>query len=68
LGGGLRFGRTEQGELLPRLAALEEVIGSSSAAARIEAMLPAGVRPRQLSIRVLLAGICLTQADGGPPT
>jgi hypothetical protein len=48
------------------LAALEEVIGSSSVAARIEAMLPAGVRPRQLSIRVLLAGICLTQADGRP--
>jgi hypothetical protein len=49
-----------------RLAALEEVIGSSSAAARIEAMLPAGVRPRQLSIRTLLAGMCLTQADGRP--
>jgi hypothetical protein len=48
------------------LTAVEEVIGSSGVAARIEAMLPAGVRPRQLSVRVLLAGMCLTQADGRP--
>jgi hypothetical protein len=48
------------------LAAVEEVIGSSGAAARIEIMLPAGVRPRQLSVRTLLAGMCLTQADGRP--
>jgi hypothetical protein len=48
------------------LAAVEEVIGSSGVAARIEALLPAGVRPRQLSVRALLAGMCLTQADGRP--
>jgi hypothetical protein len=48
------------------LGALEEVIGSSGVAAQIEALLPAGVRPRQLSVRVLLAGMCLTQADGRP--
>ncbi len=48
------------------LAALEEVIGSSGAAARIEALLPIGVRARQLSIRTLLAGMCLSQADGRP--
>jgi hypothetical protein len=48
------------------LAAAEQVIRSSGAAARIEALLPAGVRPRQLSVRVLLAGMCLTQADGRP--
>ena len=29
-------------------------------------MLPAGVRPRQLSARTLLAGMCLTQADHRP--
>jgi hypothetical protein len=48
------------------LAALEEIIGISGAAPRIEAMLPAGVRPRQLSVRTLLAGMCLTQADHRP--
>ena len=48
------------------LAALEEIIGRSGVAPRIEAMLPIGVRPRQLSIRALLAGMCLTQADGRP--
>jgi hypothetical protein len=48
------------------LAALEEVIGSSGVAARIQALLPIGVRARQLSIRTLLAGMCLTQADGRP--
>ena len=29
-------------------------------------MLPIGVRPRQLSIRTMLAGMCLTQADHRP--
>jgi len=29
-------------------------------------MLPAGVRPRQLSVRALLAGMCLAQADHRP--
>ena len=48
------------------LAALEGVIDVSGAAARIEAMLPTGVRGRQLSVRTLLAGLCLTQADGRP--
>ena len=48
------------------LAAFEEVIDASGAAARIEAMLPIGVRPRQLSVRTLLAGMCLAQADGRP--
>jgi hypothetical protein len=48
------------------LAALEKVIDVSGVAPRIEAALPAGVRPRQLSVRTLLAGMCLTQADGRP--
>ena len=48
------------------LAALEDVIDASGTAARIEAMLPIGVRARQLSVRTLLAGMCLTQADERP--
>ena len=48
------------------LAGLETVIDRSGVAPQIEAMLPAGVRPRQLSVRTLLAGMCLTQADGRP--
>jgi hypothetical protein len=48
------------------LAAFEEIIDASGAAPRIEAMLPAGVRPRQLTVRTLLAGMCLTQADHRP--
>ena len=48
------------------LAAFEEIIDASGAAARIEAMLPTGVRRRQLTVHTLLAGMCLTQADGRP--
>ena len=48
------------------LAAFEEITGASGVAPRIEAMLPIGVRPRQLSVRTLLAGMCLTQADHRP--
>jgi hypothetical protein len=48
------------------LAAFEEIIDASGVAARIEAMLPAGVRPRQLKVRTLLAGMCLAAADHRP--
>ena len=48
------------------LAAFEEIIDASGVAPQIEAMLPVGVRPRQLRIRTLLAGLCLTQADHRP--
>src|SRR5205085_3571526 len=48
------------------LAAFEEIIDASGAAARIEAMLPAGARPRQLKVRTLLAGMCLAAADHRP--
>ena len=48
------------------LAALEEITGASGIAPRIEAVLPIGVRSRQLRVRTLLAGMCLTQADGRP--
>jgi len=39
------------------LAAFEEIIDISGVAPRIEAMLPIGVRPRQLSVRTLLASL-----------
>ena len=48
------------------LAVFEAVIDASGAAPRIEAMLPIGVRPRQLKVRTLLAGMCLAQADHRP--
>ena len=48
------------------LAAFEEIIDASGVAPRIEAILPIGVRARQLTVRTLLAGMCLTQADGRP--
>ncbi|HEX8005638.1 MAG TPA: hypothetical protein VF482_04330 [Trebonia sp.] len=51
---------------MTRLAAFEAVIDASGAAARIEAMLPAGVRARQLTVRTLLAGMCLAAADHRP--
>jgi hypothetical protein len=48
------------------LEAFEEIIDTSGVAPRIEAMLPVGVRPRQLSVRTLLAGMCLAAADHRP--
>jgi len=48
------------------LAVSGEIIDASGVAARIEAMLPAGVRARQLTARTLLAGMCLAQADHRP--
>jgi hypothetical protein len=48
------------------LAAFEEDIDASGVAPRIEAMLPIGVRSRQLKVRTLLAGMCLAQADHRP--
>jgi hypothetical protein len=48
------------------LAALEEITGNSGIAPRVEAMLPIGVRHRQLRVRTLLAGMLLSQADHRP--
>ena len=48
------------------LPALEEIIDRSGVAPRVEALLPIGVRARQLTVRTLLAGMCLTQADHRP--
>src|SRR5262245_5852227 len=48
------------------LAAFEAIIDASGAAPRIKALPPAGVRPRQLSIRTLLAGLCRALAGHRP--
>jgi len=48
------------------LATLEEIIDNSGIAGRIEALLPIGVRHRQLRVRTLLAGMLLSQADHRP--
>ena len=50
----------------PVTPALEEITGGSGVAPRIEALLPIGVRPRQLRVRTLLTGMMLTQADHRP--
>ena len=48
------------------LAAPEEIIGTSGIAPRIEALLPIGVRHRQLRARTLPAGMMLSQAGQRP--
>jgi hypothetical protein len=48
------------------LARLEAIIDDSGAAPRIEQMLPAAVRRRQLRVRTMLAGMLLVLADRRP--
>jgi hypothetical protein len=48
------------------LTRAEGIIDASGAAPRIEALLPAGVRHRQLSVRTLLLGMLLTLTDRRP--
>jgi hypothetical protein len=48
------------------LRRLEDIIESSGIAPRIEALLPAGVRHRQLRVATLLLGMMLTLADRRP--
>ncbi len=48
------------------LAAAETAVDASGIAPAIEALLPSGVRTRQLSTRTLLAGMMLALADGRP--
>jgi hypothetical protein len=47
-------------------ATLEAIIGASGIATRIEALLPAGVRHRQLKASTLILGMMLTLADRRP--
>jgi hypothetical protein len=46
------------------LQRLEAIIDTAGIAAEIEALLPIGVRPRQLRVRTLLVGMVLTMLDG----
>jgi hypothetical protein len=48
------------------LTVLEDIIDASGAAPVIEALLPAGVRGRQLTVRTLLTGMLLVLADRRP--
>ena len=48
------------------LGRIEEIIDGSGVAPQVEALLPIGVRRRQLRVRTLLAGMMLTQADQRP--
>jgi hypothetical protein len=48
------------------LARIEEIIDASGIAPPIEALLPIGVRHRQLRVRTLLAGMLLSQAGQRP--
>ena len=48
------------------LPVLEEIAGRSDVAPRIEALLPIGVRARQLLVRTLLLGMLLVLADHRP--
>ena len=48
------------------LTVIEDIIDASGGAGRIEALLPHGVRCRQLTARTLLIGMHITLADGRP--
>jgi hypothetical protein len=48
------------------LARLEAIVDASRVAARIQARLPVGVRPRQLTVRTLPIGMLLAAADERP--
>lgn len=48
------------------LERVEQIVDASRVADRIEALLPVGTRPRQLSVRTLLVGILLCLQGGRP--
>ena len=48
------------------MATYERIVDASGVAPRLEALLPLGVRPRQLTVHTLLVGICLALSDGRP--
>jgi hypothetical protein len=49
-----------------QLARLERIVDTAGVCEPIEARLPVGVRPRQLSVRTLLLGVLLAATDGRP--
>ena len=53
-------------EAKARLERLEAIVDRAGGAERVEAMLPAGVRPRQLRVRTLLVGMLLVACEGRP--
>jgi hypothetical protein len=48
------------------LALIEQIIETAGVAGRLEALLPVGVRPRQLRVRTLLIGILLVASEHRP--
>ncbi|MCA1699846.1 MAG: hypothetical protein LC790_13460, partial [Actinobacteria bacterium] len=48
------------------LERLERIVDASAVAGRIEALLPVGVRPRQLKVRTLVLGMLLIALQGRP--
>ena len=48
------------------LARLEQIVNAAGVCEQIEARLPIGVRPRQLSVRTLLIGMLLVAVEGRP--
>jgi hypothetical protein len=48
------------------LARLERLVDTAGVCEQLEAQLPVGVRPRQLSVRTLLLGMLLAASDGRP--
>ena len=48
------------------LSRVEAILDASRVSERIEALLPVGVRPRQLSVRTLLTGMLIALCDGRP--
>lgn len=52
--------------MTPDLARIETVVDRSGIAPVVEARLPVGVRPRQLSVRTLLVGVLAALLDGRP--
>jgi hypothetical protein len=49
-----------------RLERLEAIVDRAGIAARIEALLPVGARPRQLRVRTLLVGMLAVACEGRP--
>jgi hypothetical protein len=48
------------------LERLERIVDAAAVAGRVEALLPVGVRPRQLRVRTLLTGMLLVAVEHRP--
>src|SRR5207253_9755135 len=65
-GGGSRAAGSQAVSTPAALARIEELIDAAGIAPRIEAMLPIGVRHRQLRVRTLLGRMLVVLADQRP--